>query len=491
MAARRLSVSKLQEILRFKGLGLSDRQIAQALKCSRHTIKKYLAPLAASPAVETQAKQPGAVHWAEALDWNELIAEAKRGVPLQVLWEELREGGKLTVSYPGFWKQLRKRCPNLQASMHRVFEPGERVEIDYCDGIPIVDPLTGDRHVTQLFVGVLCQSRYTFAEFSLTQRSHDFLSSHVRMFEFFGGVPQVLAPDNLKSAVTKAHRYDPEINPAYTKLAAHYDVAVVPARVRRPKDKAIVERSVQIFQRWFYYRVRKRTFTSLRELNECLATYLVDFNAKEHRIFRRSRREMYEGERASLRPLPDRAFLVATSRQAKLHPDCHLLFDHNFYSAPYQHRAKVLTVWATAHVVELFDGLERVAVHARATGTGKFRTNPKHYPPAQRAYAETTPSWLRDEARRIGPETAEVVVALLSGPTPLRYIRRAQGIVRLEKTYGRERLESACRMARGFGRSTCRYIEGLLKRKREAAPVESQTIQRGRNPHLRGKELFH
>ena len=156
--------------------------------------------------------------------------------------------------------------------MHRRFRPGERCEVDYCDGIDILDPVSGEIVKTHLFVGALCFSRYTFAEFSLSQSSHDFLDSHRRMFEFFKGVPQVISPDNLKSAVTKTHIYDPDLNKAYVRLGQHYRCAVVPARVRRPKDKAIVERTIQIFQRWFFFKVRHYTFTSIVELNKVLMT---------------------------------------------------------------------------------------------------------------------------------------------------------------------------------------------------------------------------
>ena len=303
MAAEVLAMAKQDEIRRLKKAGMKDRAIARALGCSRKTIKKYLQEeLSAQPClIEAKSRVPVATaeatpeSWQDLVAWDKVIHEVRSGTPLKVLWEELFEGGKVPVEYPGFWKQFRRRFPELPQSMHRVFAPGSRIEI--------LDPVTGELLSTQLFVGVLCHSRYAFAEFTFTQKSADFLASHVRMFECFGGTAQLLSPDNLKSAVTKAHRYDPVINPAYTRLATHYDVAVVPARVRTPKDKAIVERTIQIFQRWFYFRVRHRTFTSLIELNACLKDHLVLFHAKKHRIFRRNRIEMFESERSHLRAL--------------------------------------------------------------------------------------------------------------------------------------------------------------------------------------------
>ena len=205
--------------------------------------------------------------WSASVDWESIHREFRAGTTLTILWQEQVENGVVDVQYLAFRKHFNKRFADSKQSMHRVFSPGSRTEIDYCDGIDLYCPLTGEVLSTQLFVGVLCHSRYTFAEFTLSQKSRDFLSSHVRMFDFFGGVSEVISPDNLKSAVIKAHRYDPEINPAYTRLAEHYEIGVVPARVKTPKDKEIVERTIQIFQRWFYGIVRKRTFTSLVELN--------------------------------------------------------------------------------------------------------------------------------------------------------------------------------------------------------------------------------
>ena len=493
MAGKRVSIVKLEEVKRFSALGLSERQIAKALGCSRNTIKKFLRDSCTSD-VSTEAPiaaATAAVAWMHRLDWKSLSADAARGTPIQVLWEELKDDGQLAVNYPAFWKQLRKRFPDLAASMHRVFKPGERAEIDYSDGIDVFDSMTGARRTTQLFVGVLCHSRSAFAEFTWSQKSCDFLSSHVRMLNHWGGVPSIISPDNLKSAVSKAHWYDPEINPEYARLAMHYNFAVVPARVRHPKDKAIVERTIQIFQRWFYFRIRNTVFYSLEDLNIRLRRDLVLFEQRVHRIFRRSRAEMFAGEQPHLASLPSDAYVVSTSHEARVHPDCHLAFDHNHYSAPHQLRGMVLRVWATATTVEIYSGLERVAFHARSAGTGKFSTDSAHYPPAQQAYAEAIPSMVREQARRIGPMTADVVTDLLSGSVPLQYLRRAQGIVRLEKKYGAARLEKACKLARELGRASCRYIEGILQRSVEEGGVPAERpIVRGENPHLRGDKLL-
>lgn len=491
MAAKVLVVAIQDEIKRLKGLGLTDRAIARALRCSRNSVKKYLAEVPRSGALSLIEMKGPEDSWHGHVDWVKVAAEVRLGTTLKVLWEEFIENGTVTVEYAGFWKQFRKRCPELPQSMHRVFAPGSRIEIDYCDGIDILNPRTGEILSTQLFVGVLCHSRYVFAEFSFSQKSSDFLSSHVKMFEAFGGAAQVLSPDNLKSAVTKTHRYDPQINPAYTRLAEYYGVAVVPARVRTPKDKAIVERTIQIFQRWFYFRVRHHTFTSLVELNQSLKEHLIVFHQKKHRILRRTRQEMYESEKPSLIALPMQPYEVSIHHRAKPYSDCHLIFEKNFYSAPHGLRGQELDVWASPTVVEIYHNAERVAFHGRKKGEGLYTTDNKHYPPGHQAYSETTPTQIREQAARLGAEISKLIEQLLSGPYPLRYLRRAQGIVGLGKKYGPENLEKACKKANIFNQMNFHWIEGILKRGRLESEETPRPITRGSNPHLRGKELLH
>jgi transposase len=507
MAGRELDVKDIEEIKRLKALGFSKRKIALIARVHRDTVTKYLEQIDQQPTDQPATHAPlGMVapppsdnpQWFETLDWPRIRDEILRGVPINIVYDEHAEAGKVPVQYPAFWKQLQKRAPCLSSTMVRVFTPGERTEIDYCDGIDLVNVATGELIKTELFVGVLCSSRYTFAEFTMSQKSEDFLSSHVRMFEFFGGCSQVVSPDNLKSAVTKAHRYDPVLNPAYTKLAAHYGIAVVPARVKRPQDKAIVERTIQIFQRWFFMRVRHRSFTSLVELNQCLKEHLVLFNNKRHRTFGRSRAEMFEDERGSLMPLPPEAYHVATYAKAQLSRDCHLRFADNFYSAPHGLRGLDLDVWATATTVEVYHNCERVALHARyTTTTGKYRTDPSHYPPEHQAYLEEDIVKSKAWAMDIGPETAKLIEGLLSGPYPLRHLRRAQGILALSRRYSRPGLEGAAQIANRFDQKTIQYLERVIKQNqtsvsKAASAKGGEPIKRESNPHLRGVEkIYH
>ena len=492
MAGNGLNVRDNAEIKRLWNLEFTNRKIAQITGIHRNTVNKYVALFELEKTqplnVLAEPRPPAAAADINKVDWLKVRTEFLSGVSLNVIHEELVEQNKVSVQYSGFWKQVQKFANLSEATMVRIFKPGERSEIDYADGISIMDPATGEIKETEFFVGVLCHSRYAFAEFTMTQSSSDFLESHVNMFEFFGGTTQVLSPDNLKSAVTKAHRYDATINQAYTRLATHYDVAVVPARVRTPKDKAIVERTIQIFQRHFFMKVRNRTFTSLLELNQCLKEHLVIFNRKKHRIFGRTREEMYLDEKPHLRELPMDRYKVATHSRAKLGRDCHLSFDRNFYSSPHGLRGLNLDIWSSSKTVEIYHEGERVAFHARQTTTsGKFITDPNHYPPAQQAYAEEDIQTIILRAERTGPQTLLLVRGLLESPCPLKHFRRCQGIVALGWKYTPEHLEAAAEMANRFNNSGVQYLERVIKTRKGVETRETNEIkQRSFNPHLRG-----
>jgi transposase len=501
MARMGLNMKIVDEVLRLHRLGLKKRKIARALGIHRDTVTKYLelseaavVPVDGGALAEqrlsfTSAPPLQPPEWHETLNWQKVRDDYQQGVPLNILHAELFASNHAPVTYPAFWKMLQKKAPTLKTTMVKVFAPGSRIEIDYCDGIHLTHPITGEKIETEFFVGVLCCSRYTFAEFTLSQKSGDFLNSHVRMFNFFGGVSQIVTPDNLKSAVTKAHRYDPVINPAYTKLATHYNFAVEPARVRRPQDKAVVERTIQIFQKWFFMVVRNRVFTSLIELNSCLREHLVLFNQKIHRVFKRSRLEMFESERGHLVQLPKDAYLVQTHHRAFLSRDCHLSFDSSFYSAPYHLRGLTLDVWATENSVEIYHDGTRVAFHVRSKSHGKFVTENTHYPEAQQAYLEEDVIKMKSWSQAIGAHTSTLIHELLSGAYPLKHLRRAQGILALSQKHSKPLLEFACENANRFNQKTIRYIERVMKQNQSnfrRIETGGEPIARGFNPYLRG-----
>ena len=493
MTKRPMSMLKRNEIKRLNESGKSIRAIAQLLNCSRKTVKKYLS-VESDSCQESKLPLHESPSWIKSLNWDSLRDEhANKGVPLNVLWEEGREEGTIPVEYSGFWKQYNKRYPELPKTMVRFFKPGERIEIDYCDGIDILFPSTGETVSTHFFAASLCYSRYLYAEFTLSQKSEDFLNSHVRTFEFFGGVTATITPDNLKSGVSKAHRYDPDINPAYVQLIRYFGITATPARVRRPKDKPIVERTIQIFQKWFYFRVRKKIFTSLIELNKCLWEYLEIFHKKTHRIFKRTREEMFAEEKNYLIPLPVKKYDVRIHKRAKVHYDCHLQFQNNYYSAPWKLRGKNLDVWASDKIVEIFNNGDCVAVHNRSISRGKLtKTNKDHYPPEHKAYLEITPDYLRKRAKHLGENVFILVDRLMKVDHPLRYIRRCQGLVSLAKKYTSTEIDTGCEQALIFEKYNLRFIENVIKN-HKANKIENEDINITRSPNsnMRGLDSYH
>jgi hypothetical protein len=261
--------------------------------------------------------------------------------------------------------------------------------------------------------------------------------------------------------------------------------------VRKPKDKAIVERTIQIFQRWFFFKVRKRTFTSLTELNQCLKEYLIIFNAKIHRTFRRSREAMFAEEFDQLIKLPAVPFQVQTHHAAMLHPDCHLAFKKNYYSAPHQHRGKKLDIWGCTNTVEIYCDGERIAFHARRRGEGSISTIKEHYPEAAQAYWDASAKSMRSQAAKLGPNVSKLIHSLLSGPYPLQYLRRCMGIARLAERYPIDLVNKACELAMQFNRPHCRFIENLLKQpKLMSRDFNPEPVSRGENQFLRGEAYF-
>lgn len=486
MTRRPISMNKKTEIFRLKALGLKERAIARALGASRKTVRKFLQEKELKSFNVCDENRPPKL---DSFSWDEIAREFReKDVPLNILWMELKEAKKIDWSYSYFWKQFQRNCPSTkELTMIREHLSGERAEIDYCDGIDILDLATGEVTKTHLFVGVLCRSRYTYAEFSYSQKSTDFLNSHVRMFQFFAGVPRQLSPDNLKSAVSKAHKYDPDINQAYQRLAHHYGIAVVPARVKSPKDKAIVERTIQIFQKWFFKMVRHRTFTSLMELNKSLHEYLVEFNNKKHRILGCSRGEAFEIEKKDLGQLPEVEFTVRTHKRCILHHDCHIQFEFNFYSAPWEYREKVLDIWISERTLEIFHEGKLIAQHTKSRAKNKFVTNKDHYPSSHKAYLEITPQYLLKKSKEAGKDVAALIESLFSDPYPLKYLRRAQGIVALIKKYPENQLNYACKQALLLERPFLRFVEAIAKM---PLPIESIPPERTFNPYLRKTELL-
>jgi transposase len=303
----------------------------------------------------------------------------------------------------------------------------------------------------QIFVAVMGASNYTYAEATRTQTLPDWVGAHVRAFAFLGGVPEIVVPDNLKSGVTKPCRYEPDINPTYHAMAAYYGTVVIPARVKRPKDKAKVEAGVLLVERWILAALRNRTFTSLTELNEAIRGLLDRLNGRPFQKLPGSRRSMFESlDRPALRPLPATPYVYEEWSRARVGIDYHVDVDGHYYSVPSSLVKKQVDIRITAGTMEVLFKGNRVASHARSFLKGKPTTLPEHMPSSHRRYAEWTPERIRSWAATVGPQTEAHVLAIMEHRThPEQGFRAALGIMRLFKQYGTERLETACRRSTG------------------------------------------
>ena len=408
-------------------------------------------------------------------DCSYLHAERKKpGVTLQLLHMEYLEKNPSGLRYTAFCDRYRDWLKRRGLRMHQEHLAGEKLFIDYAGKKPhVVDPKTGEVIEVELFVAVLGASNYTYAEATRTQRGPEFIASNARALTFIGGVPGALVPDQLKSAVTVACRYEPGIQRTYAEFARHNGTAVVPARPARPRDKAKVEVAVQIVERWVVARLRHETFFSLEALNERIAELLEDLNNRKMRRYGVSRRELFERiDRPALKPLPLEPFVYAEWKNARLNIDYHVELDHHYYSAHHTLVHELLEARLTATTVELFLRSERVASHLRSYKRGGYTTLAEHMPRAHQKHLEWSPSRLIHWGASIGPKTRELVEAILAERRhPEQGYRSCLGLLRLGKSYGNERLEAASARALTVHARSYRHVESILKKGLDRLPL--------------------
>jgi transposase len=417
------------------------------------------------------------------------------GVTLELLHHEYLEQHPTGVRYTTFCDRYREWLGRRGLVMRQVHIAGDKGFVDYSGKKPqVVDATTGEIVDVELFVAVLGASNYTYAEATYTQRGPDWIGSHVRALEYFGGAPAALVPDQLKSGVTRACLYEPETQRTYEELAQHYGTTVMPARPAHPRDKAKVEVAVQIAQRWLLARIRNEVFHSVAELNARLRELLVDLNARAMRRYGCSRRDLFERvERAALRPLPPTRFEYAEWRRARVNIDYHVALDGHLYSVPYRLVHEEVEARMTSDVVELLHGRARVASHRRSYAKGGFTTLTEHMPSAHRAHAEWTPSRILTWAGKVGAATRELCDAILAErPHPEQGFRSCLGILRLGKRYGEVRLEAACNRALRVRARSYRHVESILKNGLDrVATADEQTTLPLSHENVRGRDYYH
>lgn len=408
-------------------------------------------------------------------DYAQLHQELKRkGVTLQLLWEEYAAAhGEQAYRYSQFCEHYRAYRKTLARSMRQVHHAGEKVFIDYSgDTAAVIDPNSGEVLRAEIFVATLGASKYTYAEATWTQTLPDWIGSTIRMLEFFGAVPSLWVPDNLKAAIKHACRYEPQASSTYEDCARHYAAAILPARPYHAKDKASVEMSVLVVQRWILARLRNRQFFSLRELNLAIAELLVVLNHKPFKKLPGSRAEAFASiDRPAMQPLPATRYEYAEWITAKVNIDYHVEADRHYYSVPHALVGEHLRVRITDTTLECFFKGTRVAAHVRSRLRGKHTTLPEHMPSAHRKHMQWTPGRLLNWGQSIGVGTRAVVQWQLDNrPHPEQGYRACLGLLNLSKTYGEQRLEAACRRALAMGSPTRKRILAILKAKLDQHP---------------------
>ncbi|MGO9837119.1 MAG: IS21 family transposase [Polyangiaceae bacterium] len=494
MAADRLSMRQVKEILRQKwALSRSHREIAQSVGVSAGAVSAAVSRATSTgltwSQVETLSAEALEVRLYGARDGQRcdrarpdcayLHAErAKPGVTLELLHLEYLEKHPGGLRYTQFCDDYRRWLRTHRLSMRQVHRAGEKLFVDYSGKRPhIVDRDTGEVVDVELFVAVLGASSYTYAEATRTQKIHDWIGSHVRCLAFLGGVPRDLVPDQLKSGVTGACRYEPTIQRTYEEMAHHYGTTVLPARPAHPRDKAKVERAVQVVQRWILARLRHRTFFSLDELNVAIAELVDELNARTMRTYGASRDALFERlDKPALRPLPDTGFTCGEWKKVTVNIDYHVDYDGHYYSVPFTRVGETLWARATAATVEIYEGEERredkrIDSYPRSYERGRHTTRTEHMPKAHQSHAEWTPSRFLGWAAKIGPETAKLVEAILvERPHPEQGYRSCLGILRLSKRYGQDRLEAACARAVAVRARSYRHVDSILRRGLDRLP---------------------
>lgn len=474
---------KIKDLLRLKfDRKLSHRQIAASLNIGVGTVHEYLERARAAqvtwPVCEQTPERelecllfpslcPQPAPEVALPDWPYVQRElARKGVTLLLLWEEYQQTHPDGIGYSQFCKRFAAYRQTLDPRMRQSHKAGEKLFVDYAgQTLPLTDPHTGEVHDAQIFVATLGASSYTYAEATLTQNVPDWIGSHVRAFAFFGGVPELLVCDNLKSGITRACFYEPGVQRTYQEMTAYYGCAVLPARVRKPRDKAKVEAGVLNVEQRLLAPLRNHTFFHLAALNEALAAQLLLLNTRPMQMSHQSRAELFATlDQPALRPLPALPYEVGIWSFARVHLDYHIQVDDRFYSVPYTLLKQEVEARQTGHIVEIFHRGERIASHARVLRKYGRSTLSEHMPEAHKEVTRWTSAHLLERASRGGPQTLLLAEALLLQPShPALGYRACLGLLRLSEKYGPAALESACGQALQRGTLSYQAVKTLLE----------------------------
>jgi transposase len=502
---------KIREILRlYYEHKESLRSIGRSCSVSPNTVKKYIGCLKETStsydaftrlddgAMEKMFRGPRQSHKSSGVtvpDWAYIHMEMKKkGTTLRLLWEEYRAAVPNGYQQTRFYLLYRAWKKKLVVSLRNTYKAGETMFVDYAgQTIPIYERDRGSVREAQLFVSVLGMSNLTYAEATWTQQLPDWIRSHENAFAYYGGVPKKIVPDNLKAGVSRACRYEPDINPTYHDMVVHYNTVVVPARVRRPRDKAKVECGVLIAERWILAALRNRKFFSLAELNAAVSELLERLNTKPFQKLEGSRMSWFEQyEHPALGKLPQERYQFAEWKKARVNIDYHIELAGHYYSVPYRYIHETVDVRYTALTVEIIKSGTRIASHMRSDKKGSHTTTHEHMPKTHQEYLGMTPSSVIAKGTAIGPHVGRFMERiLLRREYPVQGYRSCLGIMRLAKIYPHERLDAAAARALAIGGLSYKSIESILRNNldRERVPELPDTLTL-HHENIRGSAYF-
>jgi transposase len=505
---------KLKEVLRLRyELGLGQRQIARSCSIGHGTVYEYL-----------KRAQAAGVSWPLPEGWDDRqleaalfggtprhVYESRKPAPdfahlheelqrhphltLQLAWEEYRQAHPDGYAYSRFCELYQQWRQQLDVVLRQEHKAGEKLFVDYAGPtIPIYDPSAdGSERPASIFVAVLGASNYTYAEATASQELENWIGSHIRTFEFLGGVPKLVIPDNTRTGVNRACRYEPDLNRTYHELAMHYGVGVLPTRPYKPRDKAKVESGVLVVERWIVAALRHRKFFSLAELNQAIRELLTKLNQRPFRKRPGCRASLFqELDRPALGPLPRERYEFHQWATARVNIDYHVEFDRHYYSVPYTLTGQEVEIRATLTTVEIFHRGERVASHRRSRQAYQATTVTEHRPKSHQQHLAWPPSRLLSWAQSVGPATAQLFAAILeSKPHPEMGYRSCLGILRLGQRYSTERLEAAAARAVSTGACSYRSVKSILERGLDRRPLEPAAARPPlEHDNLRGAAYF-
>jgi transposase len=490
--AERIAMRRIREVLRLKEeCGLAYSQIARSLGISKGSIANYLsAAETAGLTYQQAAALDDAALMARlhpqryvdpkfaAPDFALVHRELKRkGVTLTLLWEEYRDSARgVPYSRSRFYERYQAFARTLRLSMRQTHVAGDKLFVDYAgQTVPVIDRDSGEERRAHVFVAVWGASNFTYAEATWSETKVDWIAAHVNALTYAGGAPALLVPDNPKALISEANRYEPEPNRTYQALAEHYSCAVLPARPRKPRDKAKAEFGVQLVERWILARLRHWRFFSLAELNAAIGELLVELNNRPFQKLDGSRRSWFELlERPVIRPLPSTPFEYAEFKKAKVSRlDYHVEFERHYYSVPHVLVGQEVELRVTRTLLEVLHHHRRVASHARSAVRGGYTTVAEHMPASHRAHQTWSPQRLLQWAGRIGVATQNVVAHILqTKPHPEQGYRACLGMLALARKFGEPRLEGACARALAIGAMSRKSVASILANGLDQQPVQ-------------------